>query len=308
MKKWIAASLIVLVLVVIYILLPTEISVQQRISFKVNANSAYRNVADQNNWSKWWPQERPSIKAQAPFALKQITYQLQQRFFQSLLIQVNSGDKKILSTLSFIPLGIDYTIFEWKAVVQGGPWEKIRTYLDAKQIQGQMADILQSLKEYIEKDENLYGFNVKLTKQKDTTLIATKFITNAYPQTNDIYQYISQLKAYIASQSATEINYPMLHVQQLDSSRFESMVAIPTSRELRGSGDIFLKRMIQGNILETEVRGGAVTAQEAMVQLGNYLEDHQLASPAIPFMLLVTDRSKEQDTAKWVTRVYYPVY
>jgi hypothetical protein len=308
MKKWIAALVIVFVLGIVYILLPAEISVEQKASVKVNSNSAYRNLADQNNWSKWWPQEPTHIQAQASFPFKHFSYHLQQRFFQSLLIKINNGNKQFSSTLTFITLGIDYTIFDWKAVVQGSPWQKIQTYLDAKRIQDQMEVILQSLKVYIEKDENIYGLNVKLTKQKDTTLVATKFTTAAYPQTNEIYQYISLLKAYVASQGATETNYPMLHVEQIDTGRFENMIAIPTSRELRGNGKIVLKRMVQGNILEAEVRGGSATAHEGMVQLGNYKDDYQLSSPAIPFMLLVTDRSKEKDTAKWITKLYYPVY
>jgi hypothetical protein len=225
------------------------------------------------------------------------------------VIQVNGGDKQINSTLMFIPLGVDYTIFEWKALVEGGPWQKIRTYLDAKRIQGQMEDLLQSLKEYMERDENIYGFKVKYSKVKDTTLVTTTFTTTAYPATNEIYQHISMLKAYVASQGATQTNYPMLHVKQWNSNRFENMVAIPVSRALNESGEIVPKRMVMmGNILEAEVRGGPATAQEAMGQLGNYIEDHQLTSPAIPFMSLVTDRSKEKDTAKWITRIYYPVF
>jgi hypothetical protein len=194
-------------------------------------------------------------------------------------------------------------------LIQGGAWQKIQTYLIAKRIQGQIKDLLLRLKKFMEKEENIYGFSVKYSKNKDSSLVTTMFTTVAYPSTNEIYQYISSLKAYVAAQGAKETNYPMLHVKQVDSNQYETMIAIPTNRSLPGQGDIVFKRLVMdGNFLETEVRGGPVTAQAAMGKMGAYLEDHKLASPAIPFMSLVTDRSKEKDTAKWVTKIFYPVY
>jgi hypothetical protein len=66
--------------------------------------------------------------------------------------------------------------------------------------------------------------------------------------------------------------------------------------------------MVLGNILEAEVRGGEAAVQNGIEELENYKEDHEKTSPAIPFQLLVSDRSKEPDTAKWITRLYYPVF
>ncbi len=307
MKKWLVVLLIVIVLVIVYIILPAEIYVNQRVSVKVNSASAYRSLSDQVNWTKWWPRQNAGIATKDHFSLEQYSYSLQQNFFQSMVVEINGGDKQINSTLMLIPLGVDYTIFEWKALVQGGLWQKIRTYLNAKRIQGQMEDLLRCLKEYMEREENLYGFKVKYSKVKDTMLVTTKFTTTAYPATSEIYQHISLLKSYITAQGAAETNYPMLHVKQWDSNHFENMVAIPVNRALNESRNIIPKRMVAGNILEAEVRGGPATAQEAMTQLGYYREDRQLTSPAIPFMSLVTDRRKEMDTTKWVTKIYYPV-
>jgi len=35
--------------------------------------------------------------------------------------------------------------------------------------------------------------------------------------------------------------------------------------------------------------------------------DYQRAIIAIPFQMLITDRTKETDSTKWITRLYYPV-
>ena len=100
----------------------------------------------------------------------------------------------------------------------------------------------------------------------------------------------------------------MMHVVQIDSFHYETMVAIPVNRSLQGTDNMMTKRMVLGNILEAEIKGGGTTVRSAMGQLENYKKDHRMESPAIPFALLVTDRSKEPDTTKWITKIYYPVY
>ena len=62
-----------------------------------------------------------------------------------------------------------------------------------------------------------------------------------------------------------------------------------------------------GNILITEVKGGSNKINNAYKQIRNYISDYNRIAPAIPFESLVTDRSKEPDSSKWVTRIYYPV-
>ncbi|MGB8192124.1 MAG: GyrI-like domain-containing protein, partial [Chitinophagaceae bacterium] len=121
------------------------------------------------------------------------------------------------------------------------------------------------------------------------------------------YKLVDQLRIYIANEGARETNNPMLHIRPVNDQQFETMVAIPVDKVLQGNKDIFLRRMIPGNILVTEVKGGRYTIDEGLKTLETYLSDYQKTSPAIPFESLVTDRSKESDTSKWVTRLYYPV-
>ena len=86
------------------------------------------------------------------------------------------------------------------------------------------------------------------------------------------------------------------------------MVAIPVSKSIPTNNNFLFKRMVPGKILVTEVKGGTYTTGEALKQLEIYRSDNHLRSPAIPFESLVTDRSREPDTSKWVTKIYYPVF
>jgi hypothetical protein len=46
---------------------------------------------------------------------------------------------------------------------------------------------------------------------------------------------------------------------------------------------------------------------EAEKQLENFQKDNRKIVMAMPFQQLVTNRMKEQDTLKWVTRIFLPV-
>jgi hypothetical protein len=62
-----------------------------------------------------------------------------------------------------------------------------------------------------------------------------------------------------------------------------------------------------GNILTGEVTGGQKQIEEADRQMQLYIMDYQRSIIAIPFQMLITDRTKEPDSTKWITRIYYPV-
>jgi hypothetical protein len=62
-----------------------------------------------------------------------------------------------------------------------------------------------------------------------------------------------------------------------------------------------------GNILSGEVIGGPQEIDAATKQFELYIHDYQRTIIAIPFQMLITDRTKEPDSTKWITRIYYPV-
>ena len=100
----------------------------------------------------------------------------------------------------------------------------------------------------------------------------------------------------------------MLNIETTDSINHHVRVALPLNKALVTSGEILEKRMPGlGNILVTEVTGGNAANKNALIQLNLYARDYQRVPPAIPFYSLITDRTKEPDSSKWVTKVYFPV-
>ena len=100
----------------------------------------------------------------------------------------------------------------------------------------------------------------------------------------------------------------MLNVFEEGPNQFLVMVAVPTKTLVNGNETFLQKRMLaNGFILVSEVQGGNAAIQRAEAAMKQYATDHQKSSPAIPFQMLLTDRRAEPDSAKWKTRLYYPV-
>ena len=104
-----------------------------------------------------------------------------------------------------------------------------------------------------------------------------------------------------------ETDPPMLRVTRLPGGGYEMMAGLPINRSIKGNGKILPVRFVPWKILMGEVRGGAATAECALEQLQYYVEDHQHVGMALSFQSLVTERDREKDTSRWVTRVIQPV-
>jgi hypothetical protein len=101
----------------------------------------------------------------------------------------------------------------------------------------------------------------------------------------------------------------MLNVNFDGLGNYETMVAISIDTLLPAKGPFSPKLVLKGgNILEAQITGGPATIRKGFEQFENYRSDYRISAPAIPYQLLVTDRLKEADTTKWITRFYYPVF
>jgi hypothetical protein len=138
--------------------------------------------------------------------------------------------------------------------------------------------------------------------------VSAKQSFSHYPTTADVYAMIARLRNYINQSGAKELFSPMLNIARTDSTTYSAQVGLPVDRVLPQKDDITSKWMMKGgNILMGEVTGGEKQIEEAQKQMELYISDYQRSMIAIPFQMLITDRTKEPDTTKWVTQLYYPV-
>jgi effector-binding domain-containing protein len=313
MKKLLIGLLIFLILFLgcIYILIPARITVTSITTVSASINSTQRYLSDKPDRIKWWPGNDNVSKADLESNIsfyRGYNFKIPHHLSNSTIVLITKDSNDINSSIIFIKLTIDTTLIQWQYNFQTSinPIKRIRVYAEARDLKNTIDDISKDFKSYMDKPENVYNLRIENKKVKDTLLLSTKKIFSTKPRIEDVYDMIAKLKDYIQNNGVKETNFPMLNVRETET-KFEAMVAIPIDKRVKETDNYLIKRMVPGNILVTEIKGGLKTVEKAYKNFDYYISDYNFSMPAIPFELLITDRTKEADTSKWITRIYYPV-
>ncbi len=305
---------VVLLLISIYIFIPTQLNIFSTTVMKANTNALFRYLSDDAKWYKWWPgesKETKQIDKSINHQFNTYTYLIKEKLYNAVNIEIIKKDEIIEGRIAIIPIAADSLIVQWKSTFATSinPFIRFQQYKQAVNIKKNMSVILDSLKSFSEDKEKVYKYHILHTTLTDTFLVASKTVTTSYPSTQDIYQSIKNLRTYINDQKAKEVDYPILNITKKDSLHYEMMVAIPTNVALDGRGNISFKRMIayKDKILTADVIGGPENIKKAYDELSIYMSDYNLVSPVIHWETLITDRSKETDSTKWITKIYIPI-
>lgn len=286
-------------------LLPTEQAKQTTLSINCPAPALARYLTTAQKWKSWWP----------GVAMGDSSWQLEGKTFHITEILLNgfralSEDHTVAIDLQFSPVNSNesvitlqtryalpfHPVYRLWAWLSGGPAEKISNRLHAQ------------CNDFFGNPKNVYGLDIKKGKVQYFSWMAAKNTFDHLPTTEETYQLIEALQLYIIEQKGVALSDPILHVHQEAPSTFELMVALPTDRNLPSTNRFQLKNMILGSLLTAEVKGGSQRVGEAERELENYVKDHQMVSPAIPFQTLITNRRLVQDSSQWITRVNYPIF
>jgi hypothetical protein len=200
---------------------------------------------------------------------------------------------------------------KWETQYKTGlnPISRITNYQKALAFKKCTEDLLDETRNFLQDNKNLYGFSISRTTLTDTFLISTRFLSQRYPSVDMIYSRIDGIRKYIATSGAAETSQPMLNVRKNDDGKLMVMIGIATTRALKDSAMFTTRRLAQykNRTLTTEVRGGNESVEKAISAMQKYMDDYRVTNPTTYFELLITDRRKEKDPAKWLTRIYYPI-
>lgn len=310
MKKWLLWFLAFVILFALstYIFVPAKVNVIDSVQVKANSKGLFRCLQNTENWQRIGG--TASVSQANGFAYDGFSFNIERSIFENIFISIKGENITLNSSLKCFQAGNDSAVITWSADTEttNNPFTKLTQYLKAQKLKTTTADILAKVKTFAEREENLYGITVMQKQVVDTLLISTKRYFKTYPSDTSVNEMISVLKKYIAAKDIKQTNPPMLNVRVAADKSFETMVALPVDKEISDEGSIVFKRMIPGKILVTEIKGGANSIKQAFAMMDLYLQDHQYISPAIPFESMITDRMQENDTSKWLTKIYYPIY
>jgi hypothetical protein len=310
MKKWIAGLVTVLILATasVYIFIPSTIRVRKVMQVNANEKGIYPFLYGGSSMAKWWPGE--STPGGKIFTFNNSSYTLSEQLYGGVKMNVSGAKGQYNTEMQVVPLDINNIEISWTSALPGGndPFSRISNYNKAANIKKDMEAILLRLKGFLEKMENIYDIKVERSKVKDTLLITMQKTVTMPPGNAVVYEMISKLRQHFLAAGATATGDPILNVFTEDSISYKTMVGIPINKEVPETDVYRIKRMIPGNVLVAEVKGGPATIRHSLQQLDVYRVNYNYTAPAKPFEALVTNRLAETDTAKWITRLYWPVY
>lgn len=314
MKKLIAvaATLVIISLILTYTLIPGTITVSKSVFVKANQDAAFRKLKNASSWTEWWPgTSTVSKEGKQVFTWKEKNnFEVESDFFNAFRIGASFDGDSSESILSFLPDTNDSMEIRWQTsfTTDNNPVTRIREYFFAKRINNAFESLIHKLGTYLSDAKNVYGFPFKEETVPFEFLISTKQEFDHKPTVTEVYAMIGKLKDYSQENKSKETGAPLLYSWPVDSTRFEAQVALPVDKKLPETKNFSLKWMLKGgNIIAAELTGGPHTITEAMKQIDLYVGDHKRSRVAIPFQQLITNRLTESDTTKWITKVYYPV-
>lgn len=306
----VASALFILLLSAIYLLIPGRISFAQHLNLPINRQALYRNIADEKNWQLWWPGEKKEKDSGENYLLNGFQYKLHDVKVLSLPIEISNKNAVVPAELLLIALNPDSVNVQLNGNIAASynPITRVKAFFTARKIKKDIAVLLQAIGTYYAETKKQYGYDIQNKSVVDSILMMNSREMKGPPASNDIYALVDELRNYIKQQGAAETGNPMLNIFSKDSTNYLLKVAIPVNKKLPPSGNMSYRWMLGGgNILITEVTGGQKEIEKAYKQILLYISDYNRVAPAIPFESLVTDRRKEPDSSKWVTRIYYPV-
>jgi effector-binding domain-containing protein len=306
MKKWVLLSVLIVLAGSVYIFIPGKLTIAKTTKGQSSITAAHRYFLDTSKWSSWWPGGQPGPS----FAYNGEVYEITGVFYNEIRFRLrNGGDSSIHGAFRIGEMSRDTIIMGGECVLPTGndPVSRIVAYQHGKKILGNMGGVLNAFKTFIEKKENVYGVDIEHTYSKDSVLMTLVGFVAEYPSTGLIYRMLDSVKGYVDAEGAKVINFPLLNVSRTADSLYRTMVALSVDRQLKGTKRISQKRFVPYKMIEAKVTGGVYNVDRAMEQLFKYRDDNHLSIMSVPFELLITDRRKEQDTSKWVTRVCAPI-
>jgi hypothetical protein len=312
--KRIFAGIVIVALILfalVYFLIPGKLTVSSAVSYKANREGVYGFLINDSNWQKWWPgTASKNDNGTWSFRYDDYTVQIEKIMYGAIPLKIEMNNLSFESLLIIVPFNTDSLGIEISVDINNGtnPFNRIAGYFRAKKVKRMLNNIVTSLQNYTSDLKNIYGINIKKEKVQYQDLVSAKQPFSHYPTTKDIYAIIEKLRNYVNRSGAKELFFPMLNINMIDSINYIAQVGLPVDKNLPEEGNISSKWMLKdGNILVGDVTGGPKKIEEAIKQIEKYLLDYQRTTIAIPFQMLITDRTKEQDSSKWVTRLYYPV-
>ncbi len=312
MKKWIVGLFVILILGIlsIYIFIPSKIVISNISSAEATITGEFRYIGSEVAWEKWWRDSdgKPHVKG-SPFTYGSSVFHLTRQAYNAVGIDIEQAGMKVPGTINLVSFALDSTGAIWSCQMPAGlnPVRRLRNYLTAGEMKRNMTGVMRVFSKFVSNPANIYGITIYKTTVHDTLMVSSRFTSPGYPNTEQLYSYFDTLKKTIVKQKALPVGFPILNLRKMPDGSYETQTGMPTNRLLKNEGKILAIRMPPGLFMTADVRGGSLTVDEAIRQLELFIIEYNRTKVATGFQILITDRRKESDTTKWITKIKIPI-
>ena len=206
---------IALLVAAFYFIIPGKIKIKETITVKAALPAVSRLLTNDSSWANWWPEKNV-------FTLSGEQFKPQGNIFNVIDIDIYSGTDTINTRMELVFVNQDSMTIIWSAskLTSSNPFKRVSDYKDGRHTRKNISKLLEQIRSFFEKPENIYGFAVQKTKVVDSVLISTRRSFDHQPGEKEMDAMIQSLKKYISENKAIEKNYPMLNVVMIDSSYY----------------------------------------------------------------------------------------
>ncbi|RYU89975.1 hypothetical protein EWM62_10545 [Mucilaginibacter terrigena] len=312
MKKpvLIVVGILLLAFISIYFVIPQKIKISHVIEIDATDRNVSKFLVNKKPWAKWWLGQHNTADSNL-FVYQGAKYKLQESTNSYINLIIEHDDIKLTSQVIYAATGEGMCEVTWLGEMQSSlnPFERIAQYVKITHLSKNIEVILTHFKSFMQTEKNVYGMSIRLSKIKNPIVLASTTHTADYPSPIVVYKLVNELKKQISMQGALALDSPMMNVHVDEKNGYLVMIALPVNKLITPGPNTVINKLVKGaNVLEAQVTGGKNTITNAFSQVKHYQKDHGLMSPAMPFELLITNRLAQKDTAKWVTKIYWPIY
>jgi hypothetical protein len=306
--KLILGAVLMIFFLFTYLYIPNKIVVSNNLFVYQAGTSVTRGLTQIEYWDKWVPYK--SIEGHS-FILEEGKLEVVESFIASAKTNYLLGDKTTPVFFSAVDAGKDSSLLRFEAVIDNrhlSPITRIENFFTSKHIERNMNALLQKAGSYYNTTLGVYGFDIKETRVKDTTLITVQKNLTDTPTNVQIYALIDKLTQNIKNKNGIVHGDPMVNITWQGEKNVFLQVAFPLAADIATEGEHQIKKMVLGNILVVKVKGDNNKIRLALQATETFIHDHLRTSPAMPYVTYNTNRLLEKDSKKWESTIYYPIY
>ena len=242
-----ATLILVILLVGIYVFIPSTITAGKTVAVKCVNKNVLVLIGNKQGWSRWLPKESFTSDL---IQYKGYQLKLGGATYTSVTFDALKEDDTIFNEIGFVNDSVTKTKISVISSVATGlnPFTRFRKWRMMKSYETVIDELLQQFISFAEDKKNIYGVEITDGRIPDSLFISTRKTFYHRPTEVEIYQLIDQLQIYVKAKNAKQVNQPMMHLEHLDSSHFEIMVALPVDKVIENEGNYLFKQMVKGNM------------------------------------------------------------